>query len=129
MRRNRAEPRPVGRGTRTASSRIPPVDAGRARKVHAQVDATASAVASAASPPPLECPGAYRRDDLPAGSQVGSPAVVGVEHATRLIRNGQRIRVNGTDGYIEILPALFQTGPYVLWSFRRWLRPCDKEAR
>jgi hypothetical protein len=35
----------------------------------------------------------------------GSPAVVGVEHATRLIRDGQRIRVNGTDGYVEILPA------------------------
>jgi pyruvate,water dikinase len=32
------------------------------------------------------------------------PAVVGVEHATRLIRDGQRIRVNGTDGYVEILP-------------------------
>src|SRR5438874_740372 len=31
------------------------------------------------------------------------PAVVGVEHATRLIRDGQRIRVNGTDGYVEIL--------------------------
>ncbi len=31
------------------------------------------------------------------------PAVVGVEHATRLIRDGQRIRVDGTDGYIEIL--------------------------
>jgi pyruvate,water dikinase len=29
---------------------------------------------------------------------------VGVEHATRLIRDGQLIRVNGTDGYIEILP-------------------------
>jgi len=28
---------------------------------------------------------------------------VGVEHATRLIRDGQRIRVNGTDGYVEIL--------------------------
>jgi hypothetical protein len=27
-----------------------------------------------------------------------------VEHATRLIRDGQRIRLNGTDGYIEILP-------------------------
>jgi rifampicin phosphotransferase len=27
-----------------------------------------------------------------------------VEHATRLIRNGQRIRVHGTDGYVEILP-------------------------
>jgi rifampicin phosphotransferase len=31
------------------------------------------------------------------------PAVVGVEHATQLIRDGQRIRVHGTDGYIEIL--------------------------
>jgi len=27
-----------------------------------------------------------------------------VEHATRLIRDRQRIRVNGTDGYVEILP-------------------------
>jgi pyruvate,water dikinase len=30
-------------------------------------------------------------------------AVVGVERATRLIRDGQRIRVHGSDGYIEIL--------------------------
>jgi pyruvate,water dikinase len=36
--------------------------------------------------------------------EYGVPAVVGVEHATRLIRDGQRIRVNGTDGYVEILP-------------------------
>jgi len=35
--------------------------------------------------------------------EYGLPAVVGVEHATRLIRDGQRIRVNGTDGSIEIL--------------------------
>ncbi|MES2061309.1 MAG: phosphoenolpyruvate synthase [Bacteroidota bacterium] len=35
--------------------------------------------------------------------EYGLPAVVGVEHATSLIKNGQRIRVNGTDGYIEIL--------------------------
>jgi rifampicin phosphotransferase len=35
--------------------------------------------------------------------EYGLPAVVGVEHATRLIGDGQRIRVNGTDGYIEIL--------------------------
>jgi pyruvate,water dikinase len=27
-----------------------------------------------------------------------------VEQATRLIRNGQRIRVHGTDGYVEMLP-------------------------
>ena len=36
--------------------------------------------------------------------EYGLPAVVGVEHATRLIRDGERIRVHGTDGYIEILP-------------------------
>jgi phosphoenolpyruvate synthase/pyruvate phosphate dikinase len=35
--------------------------------------------------------------------EYGLPAVVGVEHATRLIRDGQRIRVQGTDGYVEIL--------------------------
>jgi phosphoenolpyruvate synthase/pyruvate phosphate dikinase len=35
--------------------------------------------------------------------EYGLPAVVGVERATRLIRDGQRIRVNGTDGYVEIL--------------------------
>ena len=35
--------------------------------------------------------------------EYGVPAVVGVEQATRLIPDGQRIRVNGTDGYIEIL--------------------------
>lgn len=36
--------------------------------------------------------------------EYGLPAVVGVEHATRLIRDGQRIRVHGTDGYVEMLP-------------------------
>jgi pyruvate,water dikinase len=36
--------------------------------------------------------------------EYGVPAVVGVEHATRLIRDGQRIRLHGTDGYVEILP-------------------------
>jgi phosphoenolpyruvate synthase/pyruvate phosphate dikinase len=35
--------------------------------------------------------------------EYGLPAVVGVEHATRLIRDGQSIRVHGTDGYVEIL--------------------------
>src|SRR5580658_5401630 len=35
--------------------------------------------------------------------EYGLPAGVGVQHATRLIRDGQRIRVHGTDGYIEIL--------------------------
>ena len=36
--------------------------------------------------------------------EYGLPAVVGVEQATRLIRDGQRVRVHGTDGYVEILP-------------------------
>ncbi|GLW20651.1 putative phosphoenolpyruvate synthase [Microbispora amethystogenes] len=35
--------------------------------------------------------------------EYGLPAVVGVEQATRLIRDGQRIRVHGTDGYVQIL--------------------------
>ncbi|SEP10768.1 phosphoenolpyruvate synthase [Mucilaginibacter gossypiicola] len=35
--------------------------------------------------------------------EYGLPAVVGVENAVNLIRDGQRIRVNGTDGYVEIL--------------------------
>ncbi|MCQ6268251.1 phosphoenolpyruvate synthase [Fictibacillus sp. WQ 8-8] len=35
--------------------------------------------------------------------EYGLPAVVGVENATGLIRDGQRIRVHGTEGYIEIL--------------------------
>jgi pyruvate,water dikinase len=35
--------------------------------------------------------------------EYGLPAVVGVEQATRLIEDGQRIRVHGTDGYVEIL--------------------------
>lgn len=35
--------------------------------------------------------------------EYGLPAVVGVENATKLIKDGQRIRVNGTEGYLEIL--------------------------
>jgi len=35
--------------------------------------------------------------------EYGLPALVGVENATRRIRDGQRIRVHGTDGYVEIL--------------------------
>ena len=37
--------------------------------------------------------------------EYGVPAVVGVENATHLIQDGQRIRLNGTQGYIVILPA------------------------
>ncbi|HDR8053884.1 MULTISPECIES: phosphoenolpyruvate synthase [Bacillus] len=35
--------------------------------------------------------------------EYGLPAVVGVENATNLIKDGQRIRVHGTEGYIEVL--------------------------
>ncbi|MCE5173287.1 phosphoenolpyruvate synthase, partial [Paenibacillus profundus] len=35
--------------------------------------------------------------------EYGLPAVVGVESATNRIKDGQRIRVHGTEGYIEIL--------------------------
>ncbi|WP_342540172.1 phosphoenolpyruvate synthase [Heyndrickxia sp. FSL K6-6286] len=35
--------------------------------------------------------------------EYGLPAVVGVENATKLIKDGQKIRVHGTEGYIEIL--------------------------
>jgi phosphohistidine swiveling domain-containing protein len=36
--------------------------------------------------------------------EYGLPAVVGVEPTTRLIRDGQWIRVHGTERYVEILP-------------------------
>lgn len=35
--------------------------------------------------------------------EYGLPAVVGVENATKLIKDGQRIRINGTEGYVELL--------------------------
>lgn len=35
--------------------------------------------------------------------EYGLPAVVGVENATKRIKDGERIRVHGTEGYIEIL--------------------------
>jgi pyruvate,water dikinase len=35
--------------------------------------------------------------------EYGLPAVVGVVDATRLIKDGDRIRVNGADGYVELL--------------------------
>lgn len=35
--------------------------------------------------------------------EYGLPAVVGVENATKRIKDGQRIRVHGSEGYIEIL--------------------------
>jgi pyruvate,water dikinase len=35
--------------------------------------------------------------------EYGLPAVVGVEGATRRIRDGQRVRVHGRDGVVELL--------------------------
>lgn len=35
--------------------------------------------------------------------EYGLPAVIGVENAAKVIKDGQRIRVNGTEGYVEIL--------------------------
>ena len=35
--------------------------------------------------------------------EYGLPAVVGVENATKLIEDGRRIRVNGTEGFVEML--------------------------
>lgn len=35
--------------------------------------------------------------------EYGLPAVVGVENAMKDIKDGQKIRVNGSGGYIEIL--------------------------
>jgi pyruvate,water dikinase len=35
--------------------------------------------------------------------EYGLPAVVGVENATQRIKDGQQIRVHGTEGYIELL--------------------------
>lgn len=35
--------------------------------------------------------------------EYGLPTVVGVENATKLIKDGERIRVHGTEGYVEFL--------------------------
>ena len=35
--------------------------------------------------------------------EYGLPAVVSVENATKLIKDGQKIRINGAKGYVEIL--------------------------
>lgn len=35
--------------------------------------------------------------------EYGIPGVVGVENATKLINDGQRIRINGSTGYVELL--------------------------
>ena len=42
--------------------------------------------------------------------EYGLPAVVGVTQATRLIHDGRRIRVNGSEGYVELLPSAGDAG-------------------
>jgi len=42
--------------------------------------------------------------------EYGLPAVVGVAQATRLIHDGQRIRVHGSEGYVELLPSAEDVG-------------------
>jgi pyruvate,water dikinase len=42
--------------------------------------------------------------------EYGIPAVVGVPDATRMIRTGQRIRVNGDLGYVELLSTTQDDG-------------------
>lgn len=37
--------------------------------------------------------------------EYGLPAVVSVKDATRLIKDGQRIRLNGNSGYVELIEA------------------------
>jgi pyruvate,water dikinase len=43
--------------------------------------------------------------------EYGLSAVVGVEHATQLIEDGRRIRLNGTDGYVELLDDTWEALP------------------
>ena len=42
--------------------------------------------------------------------EYGLPAVVGVQGATRLIRDGQRVRVHGTEGFVELLDRAVPSG-------------------
>ncbi|MBS2040635.1 phosphoenolpyruvate synthase [bacterium] len=37
--------------------------------------------------------------------EYGLPAIVGVAGATRLIRDGQKVRLNASQGYVEVLPV------------------------
>jgi len=92
---------------------------GRARVIHdmAQADLEAGDILVTTSTDPSWTPlfvaisglvtevGGLMTHGAVIAREYGLPAVVGVEHATRLIRDGQRIRVHGTDGYVEILPV------------------------
>lgn len=43
--------------------------------------------------------------------EYGLPAVVGVDRATQRLHNGQRIRLDGTTGRIDLLPDEIPTLP------------------
>jgi pyruvate,water dikinase len=43
--------------------------------------------------------------------EYGLPAIVGAEHATELIEDRQMIRVNGAEGYVEVLSGRGHAGP------------------
>jgi len=56
--------------------------------------------------------------------EYGLPAVVGVENATKLIKDGQRMRVNGTEGYLVVLKLLL-CGFSSHYSHSPHLKPID----
>jgi pyruvate,water dikinase len=44
--------------------------------------------------------------------EFGIPAVIGTSSATRTIKDGERIRVNGTSGVVEILKTGAEATPH-----------------
>ena len=79
-------------------SRLKPDDREAIRARSAEIRRTFETI-----PIPDDLAAAITRPIARLGEHYGLPAVVGVDHATRLIREGQRIRVHGTDGYVEVL--------------------------
>jgi phosphoenolpyruvate-protein kinase (PTS system EI component) len=51
----------------------------------------------------IKSPGELMTHGAVIARECSLPAVVGVENANKLIKDGQRIRVHGTEGYVEIL--------------------------
>ena len=49
--------------------------------------------------------------------EYGLPAFVGVENATKLIKDGDRIRVHGTEGYVEICNR-----ESVVFNIMKWIK-------
>jgi phosphoenolpyruvate-protein kinase (PTS system EI component) len=57
--------------------------------------------------------------------EYGLPAVVGVEQATRLIRDGQQIRVNGTTGTSRSCPSNHIPASRPTWVSRVSRKPVN----